>query len=659
MNTNSLSPKHLDSFFPGFYPNHPTAKQHYQEKLNTISQPKRFQWLMVNKNGELTTTGLFGKICQEIKGLFGKNRTQKEIVDFRLRQCIAYGEEKGYLDTHNTQLIRNLAKKAGLTPNHLNSNMPLVLNFYYNNNDAFNKFRNEDWLNWRPAQGQPQPQQQGSSFQYPIPQSYLPPTEAFPGYVLPQSSQAGAPLQQSIQATNSSQDTQIKPFPLIMPKEAIESVHAHNLWKNFERFRNINGGEPSLDEASLAKVHTFIISHKTKIDEIRQDKSLAMIRTNKFPGQLPYNLMISQDGNIYILPSSKKGFLSLGEGSFKKVTKAIRFEDGKIMALPKVNVNDGNAIATFNKEIDLQRELKDSPHFLEIYSTGVHYIRSRIGKGDQGRIVQEICAGPFLDLIPAKTRDVLQSNGAIVTSTKFTKEELNTDPSYQRSAMTDNLIMFDLLQGLHHMKEKNIFHSDIKPTNLMYNKDSKGAVNGIKFIDFGGAVKLKDNEPIVDLIEMTPYYFAPEATDPNNDKGFHRAGIEYDTWSMGIVIAQFYGVEIPWLLINPQENTFMHQVEVEIEEYARQYNLNIPPFDPKTMPWQRYLVWRMMDPDPKTRIKPEETLDLLRIGVGEKQYADLYQTRYNSQIPENFTSFMARMQVAHPDWLAWYSRTQA
>ncbi|GLJ09864.1 hypothetical protein SUGI_0117210 [Cryptomeria japonica] len=106
------------------------------------------------------------------------------------------------------------------------------------------------------------------------------------------------------------------------------------------------------------------------------------------------------------------------------------------------------------------------------------------------------------------------------------------EPSLSRTVQR---LCFKILKALEYMHGLGYCHRDLKPENLLL----KG--NNIKISDFGLAINLKEkmekNEPL-DPNVATIAYKAPELLLKSSSYDF-----AIDMWSLGVIIAQFYGLE--------------------------------------------------------------------------------------------------------------------
>lgn len=57
-----------------------------------------------------------------------------------------------------------------------------------------------------------------------------------------------------------------------------------------------------------------------------------------------------------------------------------------------------------------------------------------------------------------------------------------------------------------YLHSKNVIHGDLKPQNIVLSNDKKT----LKIVDFGMAVKLDQDETLIQKLVGTPVYMAPE-----------------------------------------------------------------------------------------------------------------------------------------------------
>jgi len=100
---------------------------------------------------------------------------------------------------------------------------------------------------------------------------------------------------------------------------------------------------------------------------------------------------------------------------------------------------------------------------------------------------------------------------------------LNMRKMKEKSALH---FMYQILQGLQYLHSNNIVHRDIKPQNILIDKN-----NVCKIADFGFA-RYKDQDKLLETMCGSPLYMAPEII-----KHQHYS-MKADIWSVGVVFYQ-------------------------------------------------------------------------------------------------------------------------
>ncbi|CAA0813906.1 Protein kinase superfamily protein [Striga hermonthica] len=91
-------------------------------------------------------------------------------------------------------------------------------------------------------------------------------------------------------------------------------------------------------------------------------------------------------------------------------------------------------------------------------------------------------------------------------------------------------LMKELLEGVHHLHEKEVMHRDLKPSNLLVNAEEPGK---LKICDFGLSSRFED-KPCTPNVG-TLWYRAPELF-----LGAHAYLPAVDMWSVGCIMAEFF-----------------------------------------------------------------------------------------------------------------------
>lgn len=192
----------------------------------------------------------------------------------------------------------------------------------------------------------------------------------------------------------------------------------------------------------------------------------------------------------------------LGHGSFGRVWKATRKEDGAVVAIKEI---DFGLMGRHEKEllvneVNVLRKLRN-PHVVRYIDRCVKRKERKI------YIVMEYCPGGDLS--------------SLITSTRGQKQHISEDQIW--------LTLAELAGALDecHGGEEKILHRDIKPANIFI--DSEGHV---KMGDFGLARNLQTDFARTRV--GTPYYMSPELV---SGKGYDE---KIDIWAQCVIIASIF-----------------------------------------------------------------------------------------------------------------------
>jgi len=187
----------------------------------------------------------------------------------------------------------------------------------------------------------------------------------------------------------------------------------------------------------------------------------------------------------------------LGEGTYGIVQKAKHKSTGQIVAIKRVKTDtseDEGIPATTIREVSLLKYLSH-PHIIALYAC--------ITDINQLYLVFE-----YMEMDLKKYMEI-------------------TNPSQtQIHKMT-----VALLSGINYCLNNGIYHRDLKPQNILVNKDGK-----VKIADFGlgREVLLRAAEPITREV-VTLWYRCPEIL-----MGVKFYGHGVDSWALGCIIAEFF-----------------------------------------------------------------------------------------------------------------------
>jgi serine/threonine protein kinase len=112
---------------------------------------------------------------------------------------------------------------------------------------------------------------------------------------------------------------------------------------------------------------------------------------------------------------------------------------------------------------------------------------------------------------------------------------LKEQPNRRFEEMKAKRIIKHCLLGINHLHQFNFAHRDLKPGNMLYDREQEVT----KLIDFGFAYMFKVKNQKVHEELGTAYYMAPEVF-----LGKH--GLPCDLWSMGVITFEFLTGKLPF-----------------------------------------------------------------------------------------------------------------
>jgi len=216
----------------------------------------------------------------------------------------------------------------------------------------------------------------------------------------------------------------------------------------------------------------------------------------------------------------------LGRGAYGEVERVIHTESQFEMAVKRIQaVNQDGKRLVMDRDVLEQTRESDSI---------VKYYGALFGEGDLW-IFMEIM-DTSLDKFYRKYYGMKTENSPIVTVEPF--------PEYVLGKIAVNVV-----SALDFLYKRHIIHRDVKPSNILINKEGK-----VKLCDFGISGYLVNS--IAKTIDAgCKPYMAPERINPSKDHPGY--DIRSDVWSFGITILEIAIGKFPY----PLSQTFFDQLK--------------------------------------------------------------------------------------------------
>ena len=197
----------------------------------------------------------------------------------------------------------------------------------------------------------------------------------------------------------------------------------------------------------------------------------------------------------------------IGKGGFGICYSVVSKNDLNEYAVKVISKNN-----VTNNDKSTQSILSEINTLKSLNSPKIVKINNYFENVDNVYIVQELCKNRSLD-------NLLENRGYL-------------------SEFEVQSYMFQLIQGLKYLHDKNIIHRDLKPSNLFLDEKLE-----LKIGDFGLIAKIDNNNKERRKSCLgTPYYMAPEVIEPG-EKGY---SFEVDIWSMGVIMYKLLTGKFPF-----------------------------------------------------------------------------------------------------------------
>lgn len=316
--------------------------------------------------------------------------------------------------------------------------------------------------------------------------------------------------------------------------------------------------------SNITSMHSTNSGHMPKHpnDSLSRSKSAAEPKTSK-------TRQSSRIGEyVYFTPA-------IGKGSYSKVFLGYKFTDTSnfpnYVAIKRISTGHMKKLSVprIKREIELLKKLSH-PNIVRFHDAFTDI-------GQNVYIVTEWCNYGDLN--------------------RFTKTESFThDEIYN--------CMYQLRNALKYLLKHNILHRDIKPQNILLNKDQVSGEITIKIADFGFA-KAFDNlseDSMTETLCGTPMYLSPEVVKTR------KYTIPSDLWSVGVILYELFYHTTPFQ--RPRNI-------LELIRSIEQMRLVIP-LNPKIDPAARDLLTSLLQPDPVKRCSWGNFFDHHWLGPSEE-----------------------------------------
>lgn len=248
----------------------------------------------------------------------------------------------------------------------------------------------------------------------------------------------------------------------------------------------------------MTDVALYVLENANKFWNIKEDK---YVRPEESGLAVP--LTFTRDGHVVISLKSKLG-KQLGEGGFGRVKNAIVLSFHKLEDAAKLTIAKGASKTMIpqselgKKAVEIEKsmllrlkELGGHRSVVSSVSITEYKAKDKIAKDQETEIELKRDVGNLEEKPKKEKIGILLEfcNGGDVKN--FIE---NRFPSFPDEEV--ELIAEDILNGVVFLHNNKIFHSDLKPANIMLIQDVDGNVTGAKIADFGCARDLNDTEQL-------------------------------------------------------------------------------------------------------------------------------------------------------------------
>lgn len=265
----------------------------------------------------------------------------------------------------------------------------------------------------------------------------------------------------------------------------------------------------------------------------------------------------------------------IGKGAYSTVYKAYHNDLSKIFAVKEINISiHKKNIERFREEIFLMNKFNHQ-NILKLYET--------IEDDNYIYLILEYC-----------------ENGDL-------KNFLNKRPMKEKNVRK---FMKQIVSGLQYLNNKNVYHRDLKPQNILLTQDYT-----IKISDFGLA-KTCESNTLLDTICGSPMYMAPEIMK------YKKYDTKADLWSLGVIFYQMLTGKTPYTARSHSE--LMNNIENQDIVFPKCINVTKEGLD---------LLLKLLQKKSDERMTWEELFK--HIWLNDENIEHLFQTTHINNLNNN------------------------
>lgn len=338
---------------------------------------------------------------------------------------------------------------------------------------------------------------------------------------------------------------------------------------------NSNGYAQGLYSQEQKKIDEFLIENKEELIQRAQERNMPIVIKKEQSG-LPRTLEIHPNGHVYILLKTKN-IAIIGKGKIKKVKHAYDMTEKRLVAsytVPlRTNIN-------LMENLQLLQEAQE--------------------KGMKG-VVQILS----FSIMPSFKRGFDKVH--VLTEYFENKDLSNVLMEKPMPFPVKKKLMLDVFEGILALHEHGFAHLDLHTGNIFIKPQFGSHFMSASIGDLDMVQKIHSKNK-VDHEQMINIGIAPPEILKQcifDEAGSQNLVIDekIDVWMMGLLLAETFGIEIPF--VEKNKNLRSNDVQFLLSIHLR--NIGEFPFiEPEDKNSLGYLIWEMLKTNPKERISMME-----------------------------------------------------